>query len=230
MSSLYSHFDNSHFFFLKKLVYYKKNRRLFYWSFGKALSLDVTMSQSATESRRQNWRWLSAMMTKMMEIKIIISPRNVFVFRSKNSLWNDRIEQIRGCFPMKYDSIIKDSRPELPQTDYSAPLDFCQALACVPHTAGCQQHACRVLKAQSMLNEPSPRWKPHLFPKLDPNNTLFLQTSVLAESLPKIHFMEFPFKVPSKRRNSSLWKTKWKIFFHWPLKCLNFQNKYLLLE
>ena len=99
---------------------------------------------------------------------------------------------------MKYDSIIKDSRPELPQTDYSAPLDFCQALACVPHTAGCQQHACRVLKAQSMLNEPSPRWKPHLFPKLDPNNTLFLQTSVLAESLPKIHFMEFPWKVPNK--------------------------------
>ena len=114
------------------------------------------------------------------------SPRNVFVFRTKNSLWRDRIEPIflvqslKGMFPWN-----KIPSSKILSQNCSWPLCTPRLLSgtclCAPdcrQLATCRQTV-ELLKAQSMLNEPSPRWKPHLFPKLDPNNTLFLQTSVL---------------------------------------------------
>ena len=92
------------------------------------------VSQLASQPQKVRVRWLSAMMTKMMQIIIIVSPLNVFVFRTKNSSWRKRIEPIRGCSHEIPSSKIPSPRIAL---YYSAPLDLCQALACVLQTADC---------------------------------------------------------------------------------------------
>ena len=76
------------------------------WSITKKIGFSFTgpleklwalVSQLASQPQKVRVRWLSAMMTKMMQIIIIVSPLNVFVFRTKNSSWRKRIEPIRGC-------------------------------------------------------------------------------------------------------------------------------------
>ena len=117
----------------------------------------------------------------------------------------------KGMFP--WNSIIKDSLRELPP-DYSAHIStFVRHLLVCPRLQTVSNMQAECWRHSLCLTSRVHAGNPTFFRSLTRITPCFCKRlSFLAESVPKIHFMEFPFKVPNKWRPSSLWKTKWKYF------------------